>query len=180
MMLRFGEQHNGSPSEAPALPRRLRTQRQPARRGDAADTAAESGTERQSGGSGGSTCAFSDLGKGCALGSDCQSNLCFGLTPSFICTRACTTTNDCPLNWTCDAATGGGKVCMSGKTSGTPSTSSVCRSVTYSDIGGPCTSNCLSKYCVGNACTRRCDVNSDCGSSWTCSAGSDSFKSCRP
>lgn len=131
------------------------------------------------GGGGSASCAFTDLGKGCTLGSDCQSNLCFGLSPSFICTRACVSANDCPLNWTCDATTSGGKVCMSGKTSGTPSASNVCVDFTYTDIGGPCT-NCQSKYCIGSACTRRCDVNADCPSPWTCKTGSDSFKSCRP
>jgi hypothetical protein len=133
-----------------------------------------------SGGGGGSAvCGFSDLGKGCATGSTCQSGLCFGSSPSYICTRGCVSANDCPRNWTCDTTTSGGKVCMTGKTSGTQSTSSVCSSFPFTDVGAPC-SSCASQYCIGNACTHRCDVDSDCPSPWKCSTGSDSFKSCRP
>lgn len=124
------------------------------------------------------TCSVTDLGKDCSLGTDCQSGLCFGTSPSFICTKACTTANDCPLDWICESTSSGGRVCMSGR-EGTPrSTANVCRSVSYPDVGGPCVASCTGGHCVNNTCTHRCNSVAECPQGWTCSGSP--FKSCRP
>ncbi|MFZ5446294.1 MAG: hypothetical protein ACOZQL_40275 [Myxococcota bacterium] len=143
-------------------------------------TGGGSGTTGGGGGSSTASCSFSDLGKGCSAGADCQSNLCFGTSPSFICTRACVSANDCPAGWVCDGTSLGGKVCMTGKLDSTlpRSTSTVCESISFSDLGGPC-SGCASKFCTANMCTRRCDFDSDCPSPWRCASGA-SFKYCAP
>jgi hypothetical protein len=124
------------------------------------------------------TCSVTDLGKNCSAGSECQSGLCFGISPSFICTRSCTTANDCPFDWICEATTQGGRVCMSGREGTSRSTSRVCRSVSYPDVGGPCVTSCSGGHCVANTCTHRCNSAAECPTGWTC-AGTP-FTSCRP
>lgn len=132
------------------------------------------------GGGSGSSCTQNDLGEACKTNSECQSGLCFGASPSFMCTKGCTQANDCPYNWKCVPTSAGGSVCMSGVSgSATASTSHTCSVASYPDVGAPCTSSCASGFCTGNACTRRCDVSSDCPAPWRCIEGT-SFKFCAP
>jgi hypothetical protein len=130
------------------------------------------------GGSAGSSCAETDLGKGCTVGSDCQSGMCFGVSPSFLCTKSCTTANDCPENWACGPTTGGGSVCMTGISTTPKSTNSLCHAFFIGDVGNAC-SNCESGFCTSNECTKRCDVSVDCPSGWSCGSGG-SFNMCIP
>lgn len=136
------------------------------------------GGTASTGGGSAQTCSVSDLGKDCSVGTQCQSGLCFGTSPSFICTKACTTVNDCPLDWICEATSSGGRVCMSGR-EGTPrSTANVCRAIAHPDVGGPCVASCSGGHCVSNTCTHRCNSVAECPQGWTCSG--TPFKSCRP
>ncbi|MCU0698860.1 MAG: hypothetical protein MUC96_20345 [Myxococcaceae bacterium] len=136
------------------------------------------GASTGSGGGTAQTCSVTDLGKNCSAGTECQSGLCFGASPSFICTKACTSANDCPFDWVCESTSQGGRVCMSGREGASRSTANACRPVAHPDVGGPCVASCSGGHCVGNTCTHRCNSAAECPAGWTCSG--TSFKSCRP
>lgn len=127
--------------------------------------------------------SFTDLGKTCSGGTSCQSGLCFGVSPSFLCTKRCSTANDCPASWACVAAAGESfSICMEGSLSGSgaASTNLSCSQAQFSDVGAACNdpTDCQSWICIGSSyCSKRCDTDADCPSGDTCHTG-PGFKYC--
>jgi len=131
----------------------------------------------------GDATSFTDIGKACANGPQCQSGQCYGVSPSFLCTKRCTTASHCPLHWKCEKNGDGFQVCMQGGLSTTgsvPSTNAACGQVGFTDLGQACSgpANCQSSICLGSSlCSRRCEVAADCPAGWSCTTGAN-FKFC--
>lgn len=127
----------------------------------------------------GDNTAFTDLGKACTGGTQCQSGQCYGLSPSFVCTKRCTTEQECPKDWKCATNGDGFKTCAQGDKSATGplSTNASCAQVSFTDLGGACSipQHCQSFICInqGSYCSRRCKVAADCPSGWTCTTGTN-------
>ena len=133
-------------------------------------------------GGGSGSCPATDLGLGCTAGTDCQTRLCYGAAPSFICTRSCTVPNDCPPGWGCALQSDSTSVCMLGQVgSGTPSSGGVCTEADIDDVGVTCSSSCKGGFCTRNKCTRRCVTANDCLSgAWFCTSNGAGLSSCTP
>ena len=130
----------------------------------------------------GDATSFTDIGKACAGNAQCQSGQCWGVSPSFLCTKRCTTASQCPANWKCVKNGDGFDICMQGNVgaTGSPSTNTGCGQVAFTDLGMRCTTptNCQSSICLGSSyCSRRCEASADCPAGWSCTTGA-TFKYC--
>lgn len=125
--------------------------------------------------------SYTDLGKACLNGSTCQSGQCWGVSPSFQCTKRCTSSDQCPKNWKCTPTANNFSVCMQGTlASGSLSSNAGCAQVSFTDLGGGCVTptDCQSYICLSSTyCSKRCEVDADCPATWTCKTG-QSFKFC--
>jgi hypothetical protein len=137
----------------------------------------------------GSACTERDLGKPCAAPADCASTLCLGNAASFICSKTCTATSQCPAGWVCGANAQGSMTCFIGAPGHAGlavSTNESCAQVAFGDIGKSCQfgTDCESRICFGNAaagffCSRRCNDDSLCASGFRCvTAQNDGARFC--
>jgi len=126
----------------------------------------------------GQSCSQRDLGRACSNGAECEAGLCLGNAASFICTKTCTATAECPAGWVCGASTAGDMTCFIGAPGHqgmAVSTNGACAQVAFGDIGKTCQfgTECESRICFGNAaagfvCSRRCNDDSLCAAGFRC------------
>ncbi len=126
----------------------------------------------------GASCSEPDLGKPCSLDTECSTGLCLGNPSSFICSKTCTATTDCPAGWVCGPNTGGGTTCFLGAPGHVGlevSKNASCKQIGFTDIGQICqvSSDCESRICIGSTaagffCSRRCNDDSICPTGFRC------------
>ena len=105
-------------------------------------------------------------GEPCDSSSECQSQLCAGSDPEYLCTQPCGATSQCPAGFVCYGLSGGGGGCFEDNGSGNPPTV---------ETGGPCeyADDCISGSCVAfeegdGFCTETCTDTSSCPCGMEC------------